>query len=74
MSYRLTKAGKFSIALSLAGVTGTTPYEGACSPAGTAANKCVVSDAETSIVAGQPAKLRITRFDRCAPLSQAAAH
>jgi hypothetical protein len=40
-------------------------YNGVCSPAATAAAKCAVSEAETRITAGQPASLRVTRFDRC---------
>ena len=43
---------------------GVTIFDGICAPAATAASKCVVSEAETEIVAGQPASLRITRFDR----------
>jgi hypothetical protein len=41
-------------------------YDGVCLPAATAAAKCMVSEAETRITAGQPASLRVTRFDRCA--------
>jgi len=47
---------------------GATTYDGVCAPAATAASKCVVSGAETEIVAGQPASLRITRFDRYSSL------
>lgn len=64
VSYCLTTAGKFTISLALGGSSSVTTYDGTCTPAATDPGRCVVSDVETSITAGQVAKLRITRYDR----------
>jgi len=64
-SYVLQKAGAFSVAIGLADAWGSTTSAGVCHHTVTAAEQCCIMEAQTVVVAGQQAKLRIARFDRC---------
>ena len=67
-SYVLRKAGPFSIAIGLADAWGPCTFAGMCHHTVTAAKQCTITEAQTLVVAGQQAKLRIARFDRCGRL------
>ncbi len=67
-SYVLQKAGPFTITIGLGGAWGSGNFAGICQHTTTAAEQCVVTEEQTAVVAGQQAKLRIARFDRCAAM------
>ena len=64
-SYVLQKAGPFAIAIGLADAWAPSTFAGVCHHTVTAAKQCTIMEAQNVVVAGQQAKLRIARFDRC---------
>ena len=65
-SYVLQKVGPYAVAIGLSGAWGSGTFAGLCQHTTTAAEHCILLEEQNAVVAGQQAKLRIARFDRCA--------
>ena len=64
VQYMVEAAGPFQVLLGLSGVYSSGSFRGVCQPAVAVASKCIITEVQSSVVAGQQARIFVSRADR----------